>query len=59
MICMICFTDRCGGLRCTPILKLKSYYEKTKRKNNINKTDLGNYKHLQWRNIINNIDTII
>jgi len=44
MICMICFIDRYGSLRCTPILNLKSYYEKTK---NINKTDLENYKHLK------------
>jgi len=43
---MICFTDRCGDLRCTPILNLKSYYEKIKRKNNI-RNDLGNYKHLK------------
>jgi len=44
---MICFTDRCGSLHCIPILYLKSYYEKTKKQNNINKTDLGNYKHLE------------
>jgi len=30
-----------------PILYLKSYYEKIKRKNNINKIDWGNYKHLE------------
>ena len=41
--------------RCTPILCLKPYYEKIKKKNNINKTDLGNYKHLKRRNIINDI----
>ena len=41
------------------ILNLKSYYEKTKRKNNINKTNLGNYKHLKRRNIINNIATLL
>jgi len=44
---MICFTDRCGSLHCIPILYLKSYYEKTKKQNNINKTDLENYKHLE------------
>jgi len=34
---MIWFADRCGDLHCISILNLKSYYEKTKRKNNINK----------------------
>ena len=33
---MVCFTDKCDGLRYIPILNLKSYYEETKRKNNIN-----------------------
>ena len=32
----------CVGLRCTLILHLKPYYEKTKKENNINKTDLEN-----------------
>jgi len=44
---MICFIDKCGDLYCILIFYLKSYYEKTKKKNNINKTDLGNYKYLE------------
>jgi len=52
---MVYFTDRYGGLRSISIFNLKSYCETTMRKNNINKTDLGKYKHLKRRNFINNL----
>ena len=56
---MICFTDRCAGLYCTSILNLNCIMKKLRKKNNINETDLGNYKHLKRYNIFNNIVTII
>jgi len=50
---MVCFTDKCDGLRYIPILNLKSYYEETKRKNNINVgivLPIGNNRQPMWSN---------